>query len=1445
MTTTDEFRQAIGAIPDVLDRCILYQQYGENISEVNSVTEFEVTGDATSLLPAASTILFPLKEFTTEYTVSTSIYDAPNNKTVITITASASLSSNDDIGRTVCLKIDITERLTKNGVGNVDQRIEGAELTDYDSGSMKIIVDNSDGYFHDKDGNGVFDSGDVFWFIYINGFKGDSNRVNYFGGLVEPSIKPNLYDRIVEFIVYGHSKELERYPAYRTVETDTEQMMMPNLVGVRVIRYTSSSRSEEGVKEIKFDPTSESDMEGVTVVKVSDDTLPGIKTLEFRAPYYFRWNFGDWTKVTTATVDDGDGANDIGNGNQKIFQKDGSGDSGYALVNFGYKNGLNEFPEYDTVKWVIVKLKDFSLPLIKDQQRDIKDVIAQGKPTLIYDNGRKTTIYPFFPRITLYDATGAGSYSDVSDQLNEQLDILKPVVEVLNDTDDELIAVGTDKFFGIEFYISTPASNITEIKVYFSTGFQSWQEMTLADNGLTDNTTRFSLGRNRSITWTSADNWQPNFIYADGVAEGSDYVKGYMIRIVRISGSGSGAYLQYIKKMLLLKGTLGDFIEVVADNNRVPLVAKDDEVCIYRKNDGTFGVGTWYLCAAYQYLLEDMLDNVNYDSSKRTLLDTKTSLSTAGINVWGQPPKRDYNYEPHIAIKHTDNYVYLGIGTELWRAGIDGKLEYLCTFNVNVSPVLTINEIYITDIWFDTGVVYCLMVQQYDVLNQNVSNHCVMGKYTVASRVAELISEDDANQQFCYPGQICVRHGTEVNDAGNWYTDFGQDVDGSGRDVGENLVVPFKQIISGSIISDNNNALVPAVNVDSTPGDGPSRLPIWYFHDTPQGGGWGDNSGPYFNCPEGVYCVQDRASEAGSTYLRLWFKWKMGQQGLIIIDRTNHDVYLIRYVAGDSCYKLLSLKTTSPGTIFNKWKSWHVPDFPLCGDYDSNNDILYMSHVRWYDAGVTTKSYGYITAFNNTKITDWGTVFKYNNTGAVYTDITSAVNAGTPQAAIYDEAGDIIYFGFDGRFNRLNFDLSADTNTYVFEYYNSAWVALENTPPDTTLDTLEFTIPHDWIGSTVNSVTLFWIRVRCTVHVGNADLDDGRLLEYVLWDSQADETISNQRHMPLWIVHNPTENTLHGCAFNREWNHDYYFEWSYFVFRLDTNVMYRFRTGDNYTFVGSKIMKDFVFNSVDDDVYFMVEDIRYQEDEAFLAKASFNTSTNALTLTQLATPSTRCWGSNGKLTVAANGQVFGITKGDEHVVWEFGTDLYPRMEIAQFGDDNVKQVLSEFGKIINAHLFIKTEREISYVKRETYSSTESLTWGLNLRKKRFGIEYWEHYYDATIIKWSNPFTNESGKAKRGLSGWLKKILEIDSTYIQNQQLAELVIDDVADYFSTKRLFVRKMNGLYLNNLLLLMRYNVIIPSDILDLSSSKYFLITILGLVNKGNRYVIIEGVEL
>ena len=115
----------------------------------------------------------------------------------------------------------------------------------------------------------------------------------------------------------------------------------------------------------------------------------------------------------------------------------------------------------------------------------------------------------------------------------------------------------------------------------------------------------------------------------------------------------------------------------------------------------------------------------------------------------------------------------------------------------------------------------------------------------------------------------------------------------------------------------------------------------------------------------------------------------------------------------------------------------------------------------------------------------------------------------------------------------------------------------------------------------------------------------------------------------------------------------------------------------------------------------------------------------------------------------------------------------------------------------------------------------------------------------SIVGWNNPFNNWRGQAKRGFSGWLKKILTINSDFVQNEQLAELMIDNIHDFFSTKRHFVKKVAGTYLNQLILLMRFKIIMPTSIIDIDNDKYFIITRLRLINQGNQYVEIEGFEL
>jgi len=121
--------------------------------------------------------------------------------------------------------------------------------------------------------------------------------------------------------------------------------------------------------------------------------------------------------------------------------------------------------------------------------------------------------------------------------------------------------------------------------------------------------------------------------------------------------------------------------------------------------------------------------------------------------------------------------------------------------------------------------------------------------------------------------------------------------------------------------------------------------------------------------------------------------------------------------------------------------------------------------------------------------------FFYNANTGEYTDETTDINESTaddvllpPQQATTE--GDAIYFGSDYKFSKIRINVSTagvySDITIVWEYWNgSAWATLTVTDgtngfQNSGTNEVSFTPPGDWAKTTVNGVTMFWVRARAT-----------------------------------------------------------------------------------------------------------------------------------------------------------------------------------------------------------------------------------------------------------------------------------------------------------------------------------------------------------------------------
>ena len=149
---------------NIMDKIYLYHQYSGMVKSITSTILFKVHGDATSLFSEDDWILLPFKDFETERQIDIApVYSGGNDDTTIQLVSNdATFGLDSDLGTPLLKKINITERLIENSISNVKSSIEAGNLTDFDSGYIDVIVDNSDKYFINSDGSGLFNSNDIF-----------------------------------------------------------------------------------------------------------------------------------------------------------------------------------------------------------------------------------------------------------------------------------------------------------------------------------------------------------------------------------------------------------------------------------------------------------------------------------------------------------------------------------------------------------------------------------------------------------------------------------------------------------------------------------------------------------------------------------------------------------------------------------------------------------------------------------------------------------------------------------------------------------------------------------------------------------------------------------------------------------------------------------------------------------------------------------------------------------------------------------------------------------------------------------------------------------------------------------------------------------------------------------------------------------------------------------
>lgn len=306
------------------------------------------------------------------------------------------------------------------------------------------------------------------------------------------------------------------------------------------------------------------------------------------------------------------------------------------------------------------------------------------------------------------------------------------------------------------------------------------------------------------------------------------------------------------------------------------------------------------------------------------------------------------------------------------------------------------------------------------------------------------------------------------------------------------------------------------------------------------------------------------------------------------------------------------------------------------------------------------------------------------------------------------------------------------------------------------------------------------------------------------------------------MCYNNTEGTVHGCILDR---YDLTYHW--FVLDLADDKLYSSQTATNFDFVEGMQITGFVFNDEDDMIYAVATDRRYNEIEAFLVKADFDSGRAAGSEIQITKCDTILSGEttlNAGLAVGDNGRVYGVTGSKRNMMFQWDNVFFPRVFMADFGSKNMRQVINECTQVLNFVQSWRSDRTMRLTARSEYDGTKSLYEGKHIVQVN-PLELWEHFYDRVEVTWRDPINGETGVEAIGTAGWERRVLTISNELIQYRQLAKVVAQQYFEFFNT----VRERLSAEVIALLELEEYDrirLVLKSSNTDIDRDDYWILT-------------------
>lgn len=323
------------------------------------------------------------------------------------------------------------------------------------------------------------------------------------------------------------------------------------------------------------------------------------------------------------------------------------------------------------------------------------------------------------------------------------------------------------------------------------------------------------------------------------------------------------------------------------------------------------------------------------------------------------------------------------------------------------------------------------------------------------------------------------------------------------------------------------------------------------------------------------------------------------------------------------------------------------------------------------------------------------------------------------------------------------------------------------------------------------------------------------------------------------MAYNPTEESLHLCLLDR-----YTLQYHWGVYDIVEDKLYSSQSGANFDFNEGMQIMGLCFNPDDDKVYACVADRRYDELELALLCADFDATRSAgdeIEITRLAGVLPGETFLRAGLAAGGGGRIYGASGNVQNALWQWDDTFYPRLNIAQLGGENIREVLTNAVQVLNRTLQSRADRTLRVVERENYDGSKSLYDHLHIIDAGH-LKPWQHQYDRVEVSWADPATGQSGTASAGSDGWQRRVLKLENPLVQSRSLAQVMAQEYLAYFGQRRQAVEAELAPQLE-LEEMDRVRLVLGSGDSDIDRDTYFKLTKIEFDDDG-MIMRIEGLD-